>query len=344
MLPDLFSAGAMTGGSVCPAHNFWSATHEDIEHTDTPVDGDVATFDATLNRWLAKAPSGGVTDHGFLTGLSDDDHSIYALLAGRNGGQTLKGSLLASEHLTLQSTAHATRGYVRSQDDFQLLSGCLRDSGGSQRIKLAIASPHLTLTGQVKITGETAIGGGAPETNKGLIIAPSPVPQAGSWTGIFGSPQVSIPSGNPSGSLFGLSFVIAMTGGGNSAVLDYARALNVGINTLSLTATITEAVLAYLAGPLLYFGTPSVSTWKALYAGPVVSNKIVNAYGAHIEDITNNTGFTRLLELGPTVPYLRVVGGAAPAAGLSNMYLNIGGTLYRVRTRTVNGYTGLTID
>jgi hypothetical protein len=33
--------------------------------------------------------SGGVTDHGALTGLTDDDHTQYLLLAGRSGGQTL---------------------------------------------------------------------------------------------------------------------------------------------------------------------------------------------------------------------------------------------------------------
>lgn len=53
---------------------------------------------------------GGVTDHGGLTGLSDDDHSIYALLAGRNTGQTLKGDTASGGNLTLMSTAHATKG------------------------------------------------------------------------------------------------------------------------------------------------------------------------------------------------------------------------------------------
>jgi hypothetical protein len=36
--------------------------------------------------------AGGGGDHGGLTGLSDDDHAQYALLAGRYGGQTLYGS------------------------------------------------------------------------------------------------------------------------------------------------------------------------------------------------------------------------------------------------------------
>jgi hypothetical protein len=51
-------------------------------------------------------------DHGALTGLSDDDHTIYALLAGRSGGQTLKGDTASGGNLTLVSTAHATKGQI----------------------------------------------------------------------------------------------------------------------------------------------------------------------------------------------------------------------------------------
>lgn len=37
-------------------------------------------------------PGAGVTDHGDLTGLGDDDHAQYLLLAGRNGGQVVFGN------------------------------------------------------------------------------------------------------------------------------------------------------------------------------------------------------------------------------------------------------------
>jgi len=42
------------------------------------------------------------SDHGNLTGLEDDDHTQYALLAGRAGGQILSGSPDTGEDLTLQ--------------------------------------------------------------------------------------------------------------------------------------------------------------------------------------------------------------------------------------------------
>lgn len=51
-------------------------------------------------------------DHGTLDGLSDDDHSQYALLAGRSGGQTLIGGTASGNNLTLQSTSHATKGKI----------------------------------------------------------------------------------------------------------------------------------------------------------------------------------------------------------------------------------------
>lgn len=54
----------------------------------------------------------GVTAHSALTGLSADDHTQYALLAGRSGGQTLIGGTASGNGLTLQSTSHATKGLI----------------------------------------------------------------------------------------------------------------------------------------------------------------------------------------------------------------------------------------
>lgn len=52
-------------------------------------------------------------DHGAWGGLSDDDHTIYALLLGRSGGQTLIGGTAAGNLLVLQSTSNSTRGAVQ---------------------------------------------------------------------------------------------------------------------------------------------------------------------------------------------------------------------------------------
>lgn len=48
-------------------------------------------------------------DHGSIGGLSDDDHTQYALLAGRSGGQVQYGGTAANEDYTLEGTSHATK-------------------------------------------------------------------------------------------------------------------------------------------------------------------------------------------------------------------------------------------
>jgi len=58
-----------------------------------------------------------VHDHGSLGGLADDDHTQYALLAGRAGGQTLIGGTAAGEDLTLQATSSATDGDIIFKSD-----------------------------------------------------------------------------------------------------------------------------------------------------------------------------------------------------------------------------------
>jgi hypothetical protein len=57
-------------------------------------------------------PTGFSGDHGALTGLGDDDHLQYALLAGRALGQTLFGGTGAGELLTLQGSSNADRGQL----------------------------------------------------------------------------------------------------------------------------------------------------------------------------------------------------------------------------------------
>lgn len=55
----------------------------------------------------------GATDHHALTNLTTfDDHSQYAHLAGRAGGQIFNGGVAAAETLTLSATSHATPGQV----------------------------------------------------------------------------------------------------------------------------------------------------------------------------------------------------------------------------------------
>ena len=67
------------------------------------------------------------------------------------------------------------------------------------------------------------------------------------------------------------------------------------------------------------------ATVKGVYIAAALSVAgVTTAYGLHIEDLAATTVY--LLEIGPATPYLRLVGGAAPAANQTNLYLAEGVT------------------
>jgi len=114
----------------------------------------------------ATSPAG-VTDHGALTGLADDDHLQYTLLAGRSGGQTVAGSTLTTENLTLRANAaDLTTGTVNvttTVESTGTSSGCLTLDGGlgvAKRINGAGQAQGDLLLGSASNTMERlALGG-----------------------------------------------------------------------------------------------------------------------------------------------------------------------------------------
>lgn len=103
---DLFIGGSIGDGTTTVS----SATIQSLRDINVGVAAGMSLFyDGT--KWVASAPDTEI-DHGTVSGLLDDDHTQYALLAGRAGGQTLIGGTAASNNLALQSTAHATKGVI----------------------------------------------------------------------------------------------------------------------------------------------------------------------------------------------------------------------------------------
>jgi hypothetical protein len=99
-----------------PPHNLLSATHPDTLAASV-VRGDLIVGNSTpkwsrfavgANNTLLKSNG---TDPSWLD-YTTDWLSQYALLAGRAGGQTLKGGTAAGDDLTLMSTNHATKGSI----------------------------------------------------------------------------------------------------------------------------------------------------------------------------------------------------------------------------------------
>jgi hypothetical protein len=72
---------------------------------------DPATGNVKYAPWLGGG-GGGTTDHGALTGLSDDDHTQYLLLAGRGHVQTANGGTASGDSLKISSTSNATKGTI----------------------------------------------------------------------------------------------------------------------------------------------------------------------------------------------------------------------------------------
>jgi hypothetical protein len=70
------------------------------------------SYDGVSNLLSADVLQAGL-DHGSISGLSDDDHSQYALLAGRSGGQSLVGGSASANDLSLSSTSNATKGKIK---------------------------------------------------------------------------------------------------------------------------------------------------------------------------------------------------------------------------------------
>lgn len=120
---DLVLGGTISNGTnniaVPTLLSFRSGIWRDLAQTLPAQNGDSLFFDSVNSVWLASTPDSEIT-HSSLTGLTTGDagHTQFAMLAGRSGGQTLQGGTAASENLTLESTAHGTKGSIFSKDNF----------------------------------------------------------------------------------------------------------------------------------------------------------------------------------------------------------------------------------
>jgi len=94
------------------------------------ADGHTLFYDNASGKFLPSIPDTEV-DHGSVSGLGDDDHTQYLLLAGRSGGQEVIGGTDANDGLTLESTSNATKGSIRTKDNLTPFDNAIFTTGWS---------------------------------------------------------------------------------------------------------------------------------------------------------------------------------------------------------------------
>jgi len=264
---------------------------------------------------------------------------------GQPEGGTTDHSALAN--LGYAQSGHT--GFVPSQgvaliDILRLNQNVIRDSGGNDRITLSTASPHLTLSDEVRIGTRFGLGAD-PTTYTGFVCSPS----------ISGDQNLKVITMNPSLALTGSARSIhALEGQAIANIYSGATAIEMaGLYFTALAANAGTAQRLYAlwarAGLQSYSG-PAPQIWGAMIRSPMLmfstyptdaiglaiedmgyySGATHNAIGLKIGDQTAVTGNKYLIEAGPSTPYLRLVGGGDPPANKSNLYLKFGSTLYRV--------------
>jgi uncharacterized Zn-binding protein involved in type VI secretion len=139
-----------------------------LYYTDARADARI-TLQAGVANGLATLDSGNLVpidqlpqiDHGSLAGLTDDDHTQYALLSGRSGGQSFIGGINSGDDITIQSTSDNTRGVIILEDD--ILLGGEVDTKSVFILKLGATTASKVELGKlgasVEVKGDLLVGG-----------------------------------------------------------------------------------------------------------------------------------------------------------------------------------------
>jgi hypothetical protein len=234
-----------------------------------------------------------------------------------------------------------------------------RDVDGPLLYTGAAPSNDLFLTGDLDVSGHMALGASAALSLVNILTVNETISGGSQQHGIrldvtgdatmfvtggrftvFGNAATA---GQYVRGIYGGASLVGTGGSGVAEGLAFAATANAGSATVSrLTSmlvwpastdthsgaiTVAEGIRIGAGGS---WAGAKPTTVRGIYILAGLSDAAVGtAYGLLMEDLAGTT--VRLLELGPATPYLRLVGGAAPGANLTNLYLNEGGTLRRVQ-------------
>jgi hypothetical protein len=218
-------ASPPSGGSMA------LAALTDVSPT-APSNGQVLTYHSASAQWRNTSPTtGGVTDHGALSGLGDDDHTQYALL---DGGRSFTPAGLKVKDLS--DTFSLTIGAENMAADRTLsfdtfdadrtltIKGSATIDGGTHSgtntgdITLAGSLDYITLAGQVitraAIDLTTDITGDLPFANLAQSSAASKLLGRGSASGAGDFQEITLGSG------LSMTGTTLSSSGGASALAD----------------------------------------------------------------------------------------------------------------------------
>ncbi|HBH97828.1 MAG TPA: hypothetical protein DDX89_08645, partial [Candidatus Omnitrophica bacterium] len=119
----------------------------------------VGSNDATHGDNVLFTVNQGNIDHGAISCLADDDHTQYALLAGRSGGQTFKGGTAATENLTLESTANASKGVIVALDPLRVSSNAIQSASNAADQTITVSNPDASGKANLSIEGNLTVNG-----------------------------------------------------------------------------------------------------------------------------------------------------------------------------------------
>jgi len=276
-----------------------------------PIDALLLTIQGALPS------SGGITDHGLLSGLGDPDHSAYGPLASPNVWAALQ-------------TFNAGLKLAATQQ--------IQDSAGAGRILLATASPHLTLSGDLRANGFIGINT-APDPLRRLKLVESgtlaasaalaefttsalTLPTGINLTALIGVPLVTVAPAAVNTAITGLNFSFGATGGTAGATMLYARGVDIRSFFPAWSGALSELTGIYLSNQAIS-GSGSVALATGIHIEAWGNDtQVVDYYGLRIFDPTLNTGFRRLIEAGPATPNLRLEANAPTVSGQSKLLLS----------------------
>ncbi len=128
----IYLSGAINNGTnemkVSDLLSLRNTPYRDSARTLPAQSGDSLFWNGS--EWLASAPDSEIS-HSSLSGLTTGDagHTQFALLLGRAGGQALVGGTASGENLDLESTSHATKGFIQAKDTVRPFSDSSYSSG-----------------------------------------------------------------------------------------------------------------------------------------------------------------------------------------------------------------------